>query len=97
MALCQTHTDSAGCDQVWAPWGVAVDCNCNVLTTSNGNSKITTYTQASGYAMASVSARLPTVPYSMVVANCDKAARQLEEPALQMRRSPPSLHLQQVG
>ena len=69
VALCQTHTDSAGCDQVWAPWGVAVDCDCNVLATSNGNSKITTYTRASGYAVASVSARLPTVPYSLVVAN----------------------------
>ena len=69
MALCQTRTSSAGCDQLRAPWGVAVDCNCNVIATSTGNSRTTTYTKASGYTMATVSAPLPTVPYSLVVAN----------------------------
>ena len=68
VALCQTRTSSAGCDQVSAPWGVAVDCLSNVMVTSNGNNKITTYSKASNYATASVSAALPTVPYSLVSA-----------------------------
>ena len=68
--LCSRHTDSSGCDGFQAPWGVVADAECNVWGSSQCNCQLTSYSQSTNYANATLRTALPhgDTPHSLTYA-----------------------------